>query len=129
MNKKVNIDPRFGIPYPYDTRKMEPTIQDPPMVKIKQKDVKKKIFLKKALKAYKIVKLIEEINKDCNHVDEKGSIALGNPDENGYRKCRICGKRFKLIEPDSKEDLDSIIESAKIYEDPEVSSRLKSMLK
>lgn len=126
---KSTIDPRFGIPYPFDPRQMEPNIQAPPMIKIKQKDVKKQIFLKKALKAYKIVKLIEEINKDCNHVDEKGSIALSEPDEKGYRRCRICGKRFKLIEPDSKEDFDSILESAKIYSDPKVYDRIKSMLK
>ena len=129
MNKKTTIDPYFGLPYSDPRFQPQPTIQAPPMVKIKQKDVKKQIFLRKALKAYKIVKLIEEINKDCNHVDEKGSIALGDPDENGYRKCRICGKRFKLIEPDSKEDFDSILESAKIYSDPKVYERIKSMLK
>ena len=127
---KNNFDPYFGLPYS-DPRFQQPTIQAPPMfgVKKKKRNEREKLFLKKALKAFKIVKLIEESDMSCNHVDDNGAIQLSEPDEKGYRRCNVCGKRFKLIEPDSKDDLCSIIESAKVYGDPKVFGRLKSMLK
>ena len=95
----------------------------------KVKDKEKEKFMDKISKMYDIVKEIESsYNDECNHVSETGMVTLSDPDKNGYRTCTMCGKKFKLLDIDSKEDLESILETAKIYSDPRIKERILELM-
>ena len=133
INFASGFDPKVNDPRVYPEMYMQNPASVSPNGSVKQepkvKDKEKEKFMDKISKMYDIVKEIESsYNDECNHVSETGMVTLGEPDENGYRTCTMCGKKFKLLDIDSKDDLETILETAKIYSDPRIKERILELM-
>ena len=73
---------------------------------------------------YTPITKVEEAASRCTHKYNNGTIALGDPDENGYRTCQICHTKFHVYDVDELsakevaekcEEVRNIMETIKVY--------------
>lgn len=73
---------------------------------------------------YTPITKVEEAASRCTHKYNNGTIALGDPDENGYRTCAICKTKFHCYDVDEIsakqvaekcEEVRNIMETIKLY--------------
>lgn len=73
---------------------------------------------------YTPITKVEEAASRCTHKYNNGTIALGDPDENGYRTCAICKTKFHCYDIDEIsqkevaekcEEVRNIMETIKLY--------------
>ena len=73
---------------------------------------------------YTPITKVEEAASRCTHKYNNGTIALGDPDENGYRTCQICKTKFHCYDVDELsakevaekcEEVRNIMETIKLY--------------
>ena len=73
---------------------------------------------------YTPITKVEEAASRCTHKYNNGTIALGDPDENGYRTCNICHTKFHAYDIDELtakqvaekcEEVRNIMETIKLY--------------